>query len=386
MPATRGLAWPELTVKVPETELYRLVAAGGLEPKVLQADRGGLLVTVHGARVLGIFLGGSAENLLWVHPELGDAERARRFVAGGQWNLGGDRCWLSPELELHFRDPRRPSHEDYAVPPAIDPGQYVVQRESQTGLVLESGGQVGNLLTGRPFRFATTRAIHLCPPPLDIGDLSYVGYSLSSELRVIEPDRPEACYGLWQLMQIPPGGTVYVPVRGQPEIVDYFQTGVSSHCRVSPTQVVFPVTGNAKHKLGLRSADVTGMMGCYRPGPSGSATLIVRQAAVFAGATYADYPAHQPERRDVALQFYNDSGQIGGCPIPYRRPQAGNRGGGLTPRNAPSGFGEMEYHSVAACGDNSFQVRDLSCTWCFAGPAAGVAEVGRQLLGLAESG
>lgn len=346
---------------LPENRLLETVAGAGLEPKLLKVPRGGLLVTVHGARVLGIFLDGSAENLLWVHRDLGDGKSARDFLAAGQWNLGGDRCWLSPELELHFRNPRNPSHEDYVVPPAIDPGQYVVRRESQSGLVLESGGQVANLLTGRSFRFTTTRAIHLCPPPLDIGGLSYVGYSLQSELRMIEPDRPEACYGLWQLMQILPGGSVHVPVREQPEAVDYFQTGVSSHCRVSPTQVVFPVTGNAKHKLGLRSADVTGMMGYYRPAPSGSATLVVRQAAVFAGATYADYPAHQPERRDVALQFYNDSGQIGG-------------------------FGEMEYHSVAACGDNFFQVRDLSCTWCFAGRAARVAEVGRRLLGLAELG
>lgn len=349
-------------MSTPSAALHDIAAAADLQPLMLRAQHGRLLVTVHGGRVLGVFLEGFDENLLWVNPQaLGDAESAKRFVAAGEWNLGGDRCWLAPEIDLHFLDAEHPSHENYAVPAAIDPGRYAVQREAATGVAMESGGEVTNLRTRRPFSFETARSICLCPPPLDPDGLSYLGYVLSSELRVLSPDGPDACYGLWQLVQIPPGGEVYISLRRPPEIVDYFQTGVSSHCHVRATHAVFPVTGQAKHKLGLRTADATGTMAYYRPGPAGMATLIVRQAAVFAGAVYADYPAHQPQRRDVALQFYNDSGEIGG-------------------------FGEMEYHSPAAGSANFFHTRDVSHTWCFGGPAERVRHIAQQLLGVAEVG
>ena len=87
------------------------------------------------------------------------------------------------------------------------------------------------------------------------------------------------------------------------------------------------------------------------------ATLLIRQAEVAADEPRADYPAHAPHRRDIALQIYNGGAEIGG-------------------------FGEMEYHSAAAWRGNSFQVRDVSRTWCFAGPSDGLRQVARQLPGL----
>ncbi len=347
---------------LPHTGLHEIASAAGLQPRLFQEGRGRLLVTVHGARVLGVFLDGVAENLLWVnHAGLRDPEHARRFVAAGEWNLGGDRCWLAPEIELYFRNPRRPSHADWSVPAVIDPGHYTVSREAQAGIVLETRGELINPRTQSPFRFQLTRAISVCPPPVEAGGLSYVGYELSSELRILPPDQPTTCYGLWQIMQVPPGGTAFVPVRRIPELVDYFQTGVASHCRIERSHVAFPVTGQSKHKLGLLAADICGTLAYYRPGPGESAALIVRQAAVFAGAIYADYPAHQPQRRDIAVQLYNDDGSFGG-------------------------FGELEYHSPAATATKLLRTSDVSCTWCFAGPVRRVREVARQLLGDLEIG
>lgn len=340
-----------------ESELHPIATAAGLDPRPLDADDGGVLVTRHGARVLGVFLRGTDENLLWVPEALRDANAARDFCAAGQWNLGGDRCWLSPELELHFRDATQPSPENYAVPAAVDPGDYVLTRESPEAVILASEGQVTNLLHGGAFRFTIARTISLAPPPVAIDGLSYIGYVLSSDLRIVTPDRADAEYGLWHLMQLPAGGTIHVPVRRAPEIVDYFQTNVAEHCRVTPDHVRFPVTGTSRQKLGLRGIDTTGTMGYARTARNGVATLIVRQAVSFPGARHADYPAHQPARRDVALQFYNDG-------------------------SGSESFGEMEYHSPAARAANLFQVRDVSRTWCFAGPDDQIAAVGRELLGV----
>jgi hypothetical protein len=120
---------------VRQTTLYQIALAAGLQPRALPDAAGGLLLTVYGARVLGIFLDGTPDNLLWTNPAaLTDGAQARRFVGAGEWNLGGARCWLAPELELHFRDPDRPSHANYFVPAAIDPAEYIVQRDVTTAL------------------------------------------------------------------------------------------------------------------------------------------------------------------------------------------------------------------------------------------------------------
>lgn len=338
--------------------LFDVCLKADLDPRALTTATGGLVLTVRGARVLGVFLDDAGDNLLWTAPALARPADATRLVLGGQWNVGGDRCWLAPEVELHFANPERPAREEYAVPAAIDPGRYEVEDESETALSLRCDGELPNLVSRRTVTFELSRAISLCPPPCEVGPCSYIGYELSSALAIRYVDRPDAAYGLWQLMQLPPGGTVFIPTRPDAELVDYFNSDVAHHCRRAADHVRFPVTGETPHKLGLRAADVTGRMAYLRPaGEHG--TLIVRQACVFAGGTYADYPAHSRERRDIALQFYNDDGRMGG-------------------------FGEMEYHSVAAAPDNLYVTRDLSRTWCFAGPLNKLQALGAQLLGVSE--
>lgn len=341
-------------------DLLSVAQRAGFGPRLLSGETGELLVTQRGARVLGIFLEGASENLLWTNPKIfGEGAAPRAGQKNGDWNLGGDRVWLSPEIELHFLDPWNPSHEVYAVPPAIDPGHYEVKREGPTGIVFKTKGETRNLVSGQTLRFKIRRSVCLCSPPLAVEGLSYVGFELSSELRIKASEEAGGVYGLWHLMQIPPAGTVYIPTRRTPEMVDYFKTGVAGHVQQRMGYVSFPVTGTTQQKLGLRADQVRGTMGYYRPLGDERASLIVRQATVFPGATYADYPADARERRDIALQFYNDSGAAGG-------------------------FGEMEYHSPAATADNFRFVRDVSRTWCFAGPAERVRQVGTELLGVPE--
>jgi hypothetical protein len=342
------------------TTLGAALAGTAFEPHTLNAAQGALLLTVRGARVLGIFLDGEDENLLWTAAALRTHAGAQAFLASGDWNMGGDRCWLAPELELHFKDRGQPSHLNYLVPPAVDPGFYALEHSAETGLAFRGGGDVQNIVSGRPFRFETTRAVTLVAPPLATDGVSYVGYLLTSELHIARVDRPAANYGLWQLVQVPAGGTVYIPVRRQPEMVDFFGTNVAAHCHLLSTHVEFPITAQQMQKLGLRPHDVAGVMGYYRPRPGGRATLLVRRAAIFPGAVYADYPFAQPQRRDIAFQFYNDQ----------------DRG------PADVGVGEMEYHSSAAHAGNFFSVKDVSCLWAFAGPAERIRAIAGELLGV----
>jgi len=94
-------------------------------------DGAAALVTQRGARVLGLFPAPDAENLFWTNPTLLDAERFRGFLAAGDWNLGGDRFWIAPELHYNVRDRFR-FNEKYALPPAVDPGQYSMTVQGET--------------------------------------------------------------------------------------------------------------------------------------------------------------------------------------------------------------------------------------------------------------
>lgn len=336
--------------------LFATLKGADFGPRVMTDDRGGLLLTNRGARVLGIFLDGVDGNLLWTHADLCDPDAARNFVAKNEWNVGGDRCWLAPEIELHFLDPDDPSYERYVVPAEIDPGKYQPELETSAAHGWRLSGRARNTRTQQEFIFGMRRAVRMCAPPLQAGDLAYVGYELCSHLEITSPDDDVSYYGMWQLMQLPAGGTIFVPVRRGTTRLDYFQTGVAQHCDIRSGLLGFPITGQAQHKLGLRAEDIRGRMAYFRPLAGGLATLIIRQAVVFPGAVYADYPACDRSQRSVAIQCYNDGGGFGG-------------------------FGEMEYHSPVAEAANGFQVQDVSRTWCFAGSEPRVRLIASELLG-----
>ena len=307
--------------------------------------------------MLGVFLDDCEENLLWTNPALsGNAATARRAVRAGEWNLGGDRCWMAPEIELFFEHPSKPNGDEYEVPADIDPGNYEVDREFEKGIALISSGTVKNRRTGIEVPFHMMRSISLCASPLDTDGVRFIGYEVSAALSIISPDEPASSYGLWFITQLPPGGTLAIPVCGAPELVDIFDSNVAAHCRYRTGCVLFPIDGRSRHKLGISSANATGRIGYLRSTEQHQGTLIVRQAAVFPGAVYADFPGNARSRRDVAVQAYNDGGEFGR-------------------------YGEMEYHAVAASSENGFLARDVSRTWCFAGPLSRLQDIAETLLG-----
>jgi hypothetical protein len=50
-----------------------------------------------------LFSQDSESNFYWVNPALSTLASARELFAGAGWqNTGGDRTWLSPEIDLFF--------------------------------------------------------------------------------------------------------------------------------------------------------------------------------------------------------------------------------------------------------------------------------------------
>ena len=98
---------------------------------------GKLLVLPFGGRVIGLFPCPEV-NTLWVNPALGDAGRAREFLADPGWiNLGGDRTWISPEVDTHVKDPDA-MMDGYEVPKGVDPAAYEVVVQHRASVTLAS--------------------------------------------------------------------------------------------------------------------------------------------------------------------------------------------------------------------------------------------------------
>ena len=57
-----------------------------------------VVVTQRGARIFGPFLS-DGTPLCWINPALADEASFQDFIASGDWNLGGERVWIAPEIE-----------------------------------------------------------------------------------------------------------------------------------------------------------------------------------------------------------------------------------------------------------------------------------------------
>jgi hypothetical protein len=87
------------------------------------------LVLPYRVRILGLFAPESDRNLFWMHPALNAADTAHDFYQSSEWhNSGGDRTWLSPEIDFFF--PHCLDLDTYWQPREFDPGHYQVTHEN----------------------------------------------------------------------------------------------------------------------------------------------------------------------------------------------------------------------------------------------------------------
>jgi len=98
------------------SKLVDALKRAGAAHCLLETPAGGwaLVVPRLGARILGA--GVDELNAFWVSPSL------EGCLEGRDWNAGGQRTWLAPELwPLGFFGT---GESDWAVPPELDPGSY----------------------------------------------------------------------------------------------------------------------------------------------------------------------------------------------------------------------------------------------------------------------
>lgn len=352
-----------------QSDRARLIdALRGAEHPALElrgAEGGALLFLPFGARVLGLFAEDDGQSLFWADSRVARPEEAAKVFASPEWvNIGGERTWISPEVDTcvgNIADP----WPTYKVPYSMDPGRYMVER---------NGGAIKASTTMRVpiHRKKTTcdvgveKTIRMIPNPLRgeaqvrdwLGEVRYVGYELATSLQLLATPDPTAQVSLWNIIALPAGGEMMVSTLGKAAARTYFGSAGPEHLTVAASSVHLHIDGRAQYKIGLRATTLRGRAGYLRPLGGGTWALVVRNFAVNPSGEYIDTPWDSPEELGYAFEAYNDDGKLGA-------------------------FGELEYHVPAIGGDTGLTSSvDKSQVWAFGGPEERIRAVATLLLGL----
>jgi hypothetical protein len=140
----------------------RLAEAGDDFEQVQLSDDASIVISARTARLYGPFFNGR-DPIGWVPTAFESAAGFRALQESANWNLGGERLWLSPELEYFVAD-RRDFWNTYAVPRAIDPGLYELSR-IDAGLCLRMSFDLRSARTGEHQATVIQRRIVEVDPP-----------------------------------------------------------------------------------------------------------------------------------------------------------------------------------------------------------------------------
>jgi len=159
-----------------------------------------LLLPEYG-RVLGIWPHRRAENVLWVNNDFFQSLRVGAKDDG--WNNpGGDRLWLAPAGEF--------LGEGGIVPPAIDPGKFVLSSD-RGAACMTNRGEAWAHQSGVRVRFRVTRRLR----PLDDAALEAAWgptwlrrAGCEEELELELEGSCPVPVRLWNITQVPPGSEI----------------------------------------------------------------------------------------------------------------------------------------------------------------------------------
>lgn len=329
---------------LPFDEAKSRLEAAGLETITFGHEGNTILALPSYGRVLGLWTDRQQPGFFWINEDF----LADPGHAGDGWaNPGGDRIWLGPERELFISDQADPGNS-YVVPRSADPGRYRCALESAT-LVMDNEGMVRGFRSGVEVGFCWSRSIRALDPEATgaFPGLSSAGYEEMTFLHVAQPSAMPVC--LWNLIQVPLGGQVLVPVPGDAPVTFFGSPGPAVQREKGLIRVDYSKSLAEPFKIGLRASDIRGTMLYLRPDGEGS-ELLVRTFDLGQDHQYIDVPWEHREGPGYALELF-----CGGSAF---------------------GFGELEFHSPAAGGPaGPDRCHVGSRIHAFRGPEAAIMEL-----------
>jgi hypothetical protein len=323
-----------------------------------------ILISQNGGRVFGPFLSQDSESIFWINSAFAQSDSFKAFLNSGDWNLGGDRIWIAPEVQYNIQD-RADLWGSYHLPEQVDPGRYRLDqpKQDQWRLFQDMDLELYNLASGHK-ELRLERLIQQVEDPLrnlsDYQDLIdgviFAGYQQIVSLS--ESKQDGILSEAWSLIQLNPGGTLLIQASPRVEICDYYEPIDESLQSIYSNHVRLKITGDRRYKVGYKAAQVFGRLAYLNHLDDGRSYLIVRSFFNNPSAPYAEEPSHSPGRRGHSIHIYNDDGNLGG-------------------------FGELECNAQTIGGATGrSSSTDQVVLWLYVGSSNKVKEIALHLLGI----
>lgn len=323
-----------------------------------------IVVTQRGGRVFGPFLDETGEGIFWLNNIFTNSSSFKEFINNNEWNIGGERFWLAPEIQFSIKD-RNDFWNTYHLPEAIDPGNYTLENLQPNSIVLKQDIKVEayNLSRGTK-QVRVERIIRPIENPLKFLDIQssilentlFGGYE--QIVKLSELVHNEITCESWMLIQLNPGGEIYIPCTPKLKETNYFEPIDSQYQQIFTNYVTLKITGNRRYKVGYKSAHTFGRLAYLNSLSDGRNYLLVRNFFNNPSAPYAEEPPDRPGWRGHSLHIYNDNGDFGGF-------------GELECNGQPLGGKTGKPHSL-----------DSFILWTFIGSYEHLKEIALHLLGI----
>jgi hypothetical protein len=325
-----------------------------------------LVVTKLGGRIFAFPQDGEA-GLFWINPAFADPEQFAAFASRGEWNIGGDRVWIGPEIQFITQAwAPRPGEAPFAIPRQMDPGDFTLnslsaeERETPLCRLEQKVDLKAYTAAEGTAQVQLERVIQSIGDPLaDLGFASGVflgGYEQRIRISALEPGTAPAEW--WSVTNLHPPGEVYFAATPDVRVTDFIQPAPPEMRLGGPGYVGGRITGDYGYKLGFSMPHLLGRYAYLRKHADGTAHLFVRLFTSSPEGRYLEQPAHAPGYTGAAAFIYNDGGGFGG-------------------------FGEFECMGAAVGGEDQPRFcQDRLALWVYAGTRAELAPVMRALLGI----
>ncbi len=322
-----------------------------------------IIISQRGGRIFGPFLSQNAESMLWMNKAFAEAEAFKAFLESRDWNMGGDRFWIAPEIQYNVKD-RTDFAGTYQLPSQVDPGRYVLDQTAsdEYSLSQDMTLEAHNLASGKK-QLRLERLIRPAEDPLRnlskykelTAGVAFAGYE--QIVTFSEDKADDKMSEAWNLVQLQTGGRLFLCCSGCIEYTDYYEP-VGKLQTLGQNHVRLEITGTQMYKVGYKAAHLFGRYGYYNSMGNGRANLIVRNLFNNPSVPYAEEPAHTPGCKGHSLHVFNDDGQYGG-------------------------FGELECNGQTIGGQTGkSSITDQMILWVYEGPDQKIRNIASNLLGV----
>lgn len=299
-------------------QVIKTLAYCGIPYEILDIGAGSrIIVSQHGGHVYGPFSEAFPDGLFWMPESVRNPETfLQEFVLPRKWNTGGDRVWIAPEIQFNITDRSR-FRETLNQPAAMDPGYYSMLRKGDhihlhQMLKLPSF----NTVTGEicfDFRRIISKAENplrkLPEYPACMEGVSYCGYEQVLDLQT---DSAQDIFAeSWDLLQIRPKGTLYIPMYRSMRGTDHYEPA-GEHETLCKSGVCLRITGDSRYKIAYRSAVLTGRFGYLADSDTDETYLLIMNYPNNPSAMYSEEPPLAEGDTGYSIHIYNDDGNSGG--------------------------------------------------------------------------